>query len=457
MSLNTRNHKVKLRSTVEQQLMASAISAADYSCMSTSSSTPRRLTATQVLPAIAGIYVSQTIITALTTQALPSLLRSEGASLTVASLAALLWMPWGIRFLWAPWVERMRLPPGRLERRSRSLVLKGQWLMAAILVLLGLVSLVSQVSLDSFAIWLLAGLLLAAMVAASTDVACDGFTVEQLAGQQRGWGNAVQVGGSYVGATLGAGGFLLVAGKAGWPTALVVVGLAIVLLGLPMLRLREPLRDQALAVDHRPGLWHALRRPQVRIGLLMILLSSVGVRLTLGMFGPFMLDRGMSLEQVGWLFSSLHIGAGLTGAVLGGLLVRIAPGWRAVWIAVGLKACVLLVLTLAALAASLTVLTILVGLTFAVLGCLWVALYSALMKLTSPLQAGVDFTVFQSADALLAMAGGVAGGWLAEHLGYHFCFGLASTLMVIATGVVWRHVCTEKSAPVASQGAVHAR
>ncbi|MFD2404653.1 hypothetical protein ACFSVK_00870 [Azorhizophilus paspali] len=77
MSLNTRNHKVKLRSTVEQQLMASAISAADYSCMSTSSSTPR-LTATQVLPAIAGIYVSQTIITALTTQALPSLLRSEG-------------------------------------------------------------------------------------------------------------------------------------------------------------------------------------------------------------------------------------------------------------------------------------------------------------------------------------------------------------------------------------------
>ncbi|MFD2404654.1 MFS transporter [Azorhizophilus paspali] len=267
-------------------------------------------------------------------------------------------------------------------------MLKGQWLMAAILVLLGLVSLVSQVSLDSFAIWLLAGLLLAAMVAASTDVACDGFTVEQLAGQQRGWGNAVQVGGSYVGATLGAGGFLLVAGKAGWPTALVVVGLAIVLLGLPMLRLREPLRDQALAVDHRPGLWHALRRPQVRIGLLMILLSSVGVRLTLGMFGPFMLDRGMSLEQVGWLFSSLHIGAGLTGAVLGGLLVRIAPGWRAVWIAVGLKACVLLVLTLAALAASLTVLTILVGLTFAVLGCLWVALYSALMKLTSPLQAG---------------------------------------------------------------------
>ncbi|HCE7031125.1 MFS transporter [Stenotrophomonas maltophilia] len=426
--------------------------------MSTISSASRRLTAARVLLAIAGIYISQTIVTALTTQALPSLLRSEGASLTVAGLTALLWVPWGVRFLWAPWVERMRLPPGRLERRSRTLVLTGQWIMAAILVGMGLASWAGHFSLDSFAVWLLAGLLLAAVVSASTDVACDGFTVEQLAGQRRGWGNVAQVGGSYVGAMLGAGGFLLVAGKAGWPAALVAAGLAIVLLGLPMLLLREPPRDQALAVDHRPGLLHALRRPQVRTGLLLMLLSSVGVRLTLGMFGPFMLDRGMSLEQVGWLFGSLHIGAGLTGAVLGGVLVRAAPGWRAVWIAVGLKAGVLLALALAAPPASLTVLTILVGLTFAVLGCVWVALYSALMNLTSPLQAGVDFTVFQSADALLAMAGGVAGGWLAEHLGYHFCFGLAAALSVIATGVVWRHARLERlenGVAASAQGAVH--
>lgn len=423
--------------------------------MSTSSSSPHRLPAVRVLPAIAGIYISQTVITALTTQALPSLLRSEGASLTVAGLSALLWVPWGIRFLWAPWVERMRLPAGRLERRSRTLVLTGQWLMAAILILLGAASLIGQVTLDSFAVWLLGGLLVAALVAASTDVACDGFTVEQLAGQRRGWGNVAQVGGSYVGAMLGAGGFLLVAGKAGWPMALVAAGSAIVLLGLPMLRVQEPPREQTLAVDHRPGLWHALRRPQVRMGLLLLMLSSVGVRLTLGMFGPFMLDHGMTLEQVGWLFGSLHIGAGLTGAVLGGLLVRAAPGWQAVWIAVGLKACVLLALTLAAPAASLTVLTILVGLTFAILGCLWVALYSALMNLTSPLQAGVDFTVFQSADALLAMAGGVASGWLAGHLGYSFCFGLASALTVIATGVVWRQARVEKNTPAATQGAVH--
>ncbi|HFF3752479.1 TPA: hypothetical protein ACGCMY_005634, partial [Klebsiella pneumoniae] len=87
--------------------------------MSISSFTSSRLRARQVLPAIAGIYISQTVITALTTQALPSLLRDAGASLQVAGLTALLWIPWGIRFLWAPLVERWRLPAGRLERRSR--------------------------------------------------------------------------------------------------------------------------------------------------------------------------------------------------------------------------------------------------------------------------------------------------------------------------------------------------
>jgi len=341
--------------------------------------------------------------------------------------------------LWAPVLERWRLPAGRLQRRSRTLVLAGQWLIAAVLLLLGLAARAGHLSLAEHAGLILAGLILAALVAASTDVASDGFTVEQLASQQRGWGNVAQVCGSYVGAMLGAGGFLLVAGTLGWPQALLVAALAMVLLSVPMLLLREPPRGQALAsVEQRPSLMHALRRPQVRTGLLLMLLSSIGVRLTLGMFGPFLLDKGLRLEELGWFFGTLHLGAGLTGAVLGGLLVRAAPGWKAVWIAVRLKALVLIALTVAAATASLTILMVLVGLMFAALGFVWVALYSALMGLASPWQSGVDFTLFQSADALLAVAGGVSGGWLSQHLGYEVCFGCAAASAVVALLVLRR-------------------
>lgn len=161
----------------------------------------------QVLPAIAGIYISQTLITALTTQALPSLLRGAGVSLQIIGLTALLWVPWGVRFLWTPAVERWRLPAGRGDRRSRSLILAGQWLIAALLLVPGMLALAGHFVLPSCAVWIVAGLLLAALVAATTDVASDGFTVEQLSGQQRGWGNVAQVGGSYIGAMLGAGAF----------------------------------------------------------------------------------------------------------------------------------------------------------------------------------------------------------------------------------------------------------
>jgi len=412
------------------------------------SSITARLAAWQVLPAIAGIYISQTVVTAITTQALPALLRNAGVQLAIIGWTSLLWLPWGIRFLWAQWVERWRLPAGRLERRSRGLVLAGQWLIAAVLLSAGAAAWLGQWTLESHAPWLLGGLLLAAVVAASTDVACDGFTVEQLSQQRRGWGNVAQVGGSYVGGMLGAGGFLLLAAKAGWPHACMAAGVTIVLLSLPLWLLREPARTPLPAQtssSHSPSLLHALRRAPIRSGLVFLLLCSLGVRLSFGMLGPFLIDSGIGLEQVGWLFGSLHIGAGLTGAVLGGLLVRHAPGWHAVYWACSAKAIVLLALTLAALRVDtpLVWLQCLVACFFAALGCLWVALYSALMELTSPLQAGLDFTLFQSADALLAMAGGIGGGWLAGQWGYPACFGLAAALTAIAVVVVRRcaHAC----------------
>ncbi|MDR1063137.1 MAG: MFS transporter [Azoarcus sp.] len=403
--------------------------------MSISSSVSSRLSARQVLPAVAGIYISQTLLTAITTQSLPALLRGAGATLQMAGMVALWWLPWGLKFLWAPWVERWRLPAHDPRRRSRTLLLAGQWLLAGILLGMGGASLGGLLPLQTHGAWILALLLLSALVAATTDIACDGFTVEQLASQQRGWGNVAQVGGSYVGAMLGGGGFLLIVSHAGLSQALLATALAIVALSLPMLVLREPARSPAQAGHHRPSLMHALRRPQVVHGLLLLLLGSIGVRLTLSMMGPLLLDHGVSMERLGWLFGTFSVFAGLTGAFLGGALVRRAPGWRAVWLAVGLETCVLAGLAGVAVAgnAAQPLLIGLVGLMFGAMGCAWVALYSVLMGIASSQQAGVDFTLFQSADALLAAASGVAGGWLAGQWGYGACFGLAAALTMVAT------------------------
>jgi MFS transporter (putative signal transducer) len=102
------------------------------------------------------------------TQTLPALLREAGASLQMAGLTALLWIPWGLRFLWAAAVDRWRLPAGQLERRSRRFGLVGQGLITAIL--LGLAALGGHLSPADHAIWILGGLLAAALVGATTDI-----------------------------------------------------------------------------------------------------------------------------------------------------------------------------------------------------------------------------------------------------------------------------------------------
>jgi MFS transporter (putative signal transducer) len=72
------------------------------------------------------------------------------------------------------------------------------------------------------------------------------------------------------------------------------------------------------------------------------------------------------------------------------------------------------------------------------------------------LQAGVDFTLFQSADALLTAASGVAGGWLAGRWGYGVCFGVAALLMAVATLVI-RQAAGSNLSSIPDEVLVHAK
>jgi len=324
-----------------------------------------------------------------------------------------------------PCVERWRLPPdGR--RRSRVIIARGQLVLAALL--LGAAALPGREAV------LFSALLLAALVAASVDVACDGMAVDLLHDRLRGWGNSMQVGGGYVGVMLGGSGFLLAAYHLGWRAALMGSGLCVLLLTLPLLRLHEPGRV-ADAAAHRPGLRHALVRREVRLGLLLALVLGAGIRTASGMLAPLLIDCGLGLEQLGWLLGLFSSIAGFCGTFIGGLLVRLCGAWRAATVTVAWQAGALGLLAWFASLADVDVLTALLAFLFSAMAAGFVAIYSIFMGLSSPRQAGVDFTLFQCADAFIAMTGGVLGGWLAESAGYTLCFGVAAGMS--AAGAVY--------------------
>mgnify|MGYP000227912705 FL=1 len=86
---------------------------------------PLTLTTGRVIFAIAGVYVTQSLVSVLSMQSLPALVRAAGGSLALAGATTLFMLPWALKFIWAPWIERWRLPPGSQERRSRMLILRG--------------------------------------------------------------------------------------------------------------------------------------------------------------------------------------------------------------------------------------------------------------------------------------------------------------------------------------------
>ena len=92
--------------------------------MSDVQSQVKPLTTGRVIFAIAGIYVTQSLVSALSMQSLPALVRAAGGSLALAGATTLFMLPWALKFIWAPWIERWRLPPDRPERRSRLLILR---------------------------------------------------------------------------------------------------------------------------------------------------------------------------------------------------------------------------------------------------------------------------------------------------------------------------------------------
>ncbi|OYW58817.1 MAG: hypothetical protein B7Z30_07995 [Rhizobiales bacterium 12-68-15] len=381
----------------------------------------------RTLPSIGGVYVAQSLVGGLTFMGIPTVLRAQGVPLEQVGLVSLLMLPWALKFLWAPFAERWRIrPDGR--RRTRQMVAAGQLLCALGLAALALAG--AEGGRLMFGI-----LALIALAAATVDIAVDAFAVEQLAAADRGWGNAAQVGGGYLGMVLGGGAFLVLVPHVGWSAAAGVMAATVLLLALPLVFGREPARPAPSGAPHRPSLSYALARPEVRRGLLVTVLFEAGVRLVQPLAGPVLVDRGLDLSLIGLVNGAGAVGAGLLGTLIGGLAVRRMGAERAVLVAASAQVAAIL-----ALAGGVTagmdpqVLAALVVAKTLAMAMGFVCLYALLMGLSSLRQAGVDFTLFQCADAAIAGLAGYGAALVAGRIGYGPTFVAAAA--IAATGVL---------------------
>jgi MFS transporter, putative signal transducer len=376
----------------------------------------------RLLLAAGGIYTAQSLVGGLTFLGVPAVLRAENVALDRIGLVSLVMLIWALKFLWAGPVERWRIGTGG-QRRSRVLILAGE--VVVVLALMGF----GLAGRTDFSV-ILGLLLLMALASATVDIACDAFLIEQFPENRRGLANVAQVGGGYLGMIFGSGLFVATYAALGWLAASCVLAALVLLFSVPMAIVRETAAPAALLTT--AGLQHALRRPEIRIGILMAIAFELGGRLAQALAGPFLVDAGLPLATLGLLNGVGGVAAGLAGTAAGGALAHRLGAVKAM-----LCVSCLHIASLAALAGAVAFahehLSLLVGLFVtesAVMAAGFVVSYARLMALASPAQPGVDFTLFQCASAIAAAICGMTGALLASKAGYAATFASASALGV---------------------------
>jgi MFS family permease len=420
------------------------------------------------VPLLAALYFAQGLPFGFFIQAVPVLLRRSGASLEASTLATLLAFPWALKFLWAPLVDRAA--PGRMGRRKR-FILPSQALVAGTLVVLAFAS-PADVGLGP----LLAAFLFVSLASAAQDVATDALALDVLTDTSRGLGNGVQVGGYRLGMIVGGGVVLMVLDDLGWTTSFLAMASLVLATSIPVLLFAEPpaaiaeptdraatgaprrspsgaVEGRAGAVEGRAGSLLApvraflapvrsfLARPDAARLVALLVLYKAGDALSGGIVRPFLVDRGLSLRDIGQALGAIGSVAAVAGALVGGALLPRLGERRGLVVFGAVQAAA--ILAYVGVAAGPTPLAAIYGacaVEHFLGGAATAALFAAMMRFCREATRATDYTVQACVIvAVQGLAGGLSG-FLAARVGYgaHFASALAlAAVAPMAVHLLW--------------------
>lgn len=349
--------------------------------------------------------------------ALPTLLRTRGLAVDeITRLTAILVLPWVFKFLWAPLVDSLR---------NSNWGFRG-WIMSTQLLMgLTLIPLIWLDPVSDYALW--RGLLLGHAVSAATqDVSVDALAINAVPEHSRGTINGYMQAGMLLGRSAFGGGALLASAYIGLHWVFVALIACVWLSLVVLLFVKEPASEtgrqiglSAFAVNLR----RAFQRRNTWVGLVFALFSAAAFEATGALAGPYLIDRGVSKETVGYFFTLPVVIGTMVGGLIGGRVSDKIGRTKAVGIF--LVGFVITVLTLAAadyfsgshlvLLGSLAAMYIFIGLFIA-------ASYALFMDLTDPRVGGTQFSTYMSATNGCEAWSGWAGGNIAVRAGYGVSF-----------------------------------
>ncbi|WP_423213252.1 RhtX/FptX family siderophore transporter [Pigmentiphaga kullae] len=387
---------------------------------------------------IACLYASQGIPFGLAMEALPAILRGQGASLGALAYLPLISLPWVLKCGWAPIVDNHWSP--RLGRR-RSWILPMQALVLALL--LGVMAIgVTQATLP----YLLALSVAASLASATQDIATDGLVAERFDTRSLGTANAVQVAGTMIGFFYGGPVFLMAYARVGQTGALLLLALPIALSLALVAAWREPAPpSDRWPRPQRASLWRFLRSGRHAWALIAAaFLSAVTVVACHGLSKLLLVDAGWALDEIGQVGMAGGAVTIVLGCGGGAWLVSRLGTWPVFFAGIasaGIAAAVWTVLAWTSPALPGHAVWLATLLTSFGAGSASVAMMTAAMRFAHARdQAGTDMTAVQSMRDLGEMAASSSLMALAALAGYGGSFivgvGLALATLVLTPALL---------------------
>ena len=382
--------------------------------------------------AITGLVLGQVIPNVFILFALPAIFRQQGIDLAQIGVLSLAMFPFWFKWLWAPIVDRFG---------SRRIGLRKSWIIPCTTIGALIYASMTLIPPSADTLYLIGGLLvLKNLVMATQDIAVDAYIVESLDRGEEATGAAASAIGTTVGMVVG--GSLLVGfyDSLGWEvvmlfaaTMLIVGSLTAMLLPERAPRADLPPRPAGLSVAFREIGAH-LRSPASLQVLGLVLIVQFATSLPFRIEGAFLVDKGLTLTEIGFLGG----GATTIGALIGNLLGERLARW------LGLRRALLLsgfaVLIIAALYIYVAASPItaweyaVINLVSVVLGCPFgVAFNAARYRWCAPARTATDYTLQSSLNYLAQAAASLGAGQLASQIGWTGFYIVAGLTMVAAT------------------------
>lgn len=351
----------------------------------------------------------------------------------IGKALAVAYLPWSFKIVAGTLLDR--LPNSRFGRR-RPIIIGAQLAMGATLLLLLGVDPASQQGLVSIVLFVHNA------VAALQDVAVDALAVELLQPDERGRANSFMWAGKSAGIALGGGGGTVLAKYLGWSSLFVVLALAIWLVMLLPIFLRERPVAAPTPTEGRFD-WPTLKRSfgfwTPWAGILVGLVTPVGYAIVAVPYLRLLrADFELTEEQIGLLSGIVEPVAGIVGALLGGLLADRFGARRAM--AGGL---LVVAASLGAFALSNAWWPPSMGFLVAYTLVLTLGTYAYnaaslgfFMGLTNPAIAATQFAGYMAVTNLTYAWTSAAGGYLADRSGIVTLFAVAAVAQVVVLAVL---------------------